>query len=178
MKVAEFAKMAGVSRPAIYKAIKSGRLPPLVDGQLDPSCPDSRWFLEGHDVRPDGGEAGAVPEEADPEATESGITTRSEVELRKTEAQAKHWELKNARERGELIDRELVAKAIEITDSEHRRLLADGAQTIAKVTHDLVRTDATKEEVIEAVREEISGFLKSWKRQIARQLKMFYDETT
>jgi len=168
--VSEFAARAGVSRQAVYKAIQAGKLK-RVNGKIDETDELSAEYLSGANP--------SVPRQVSSRSAPSqpsSLTGRAAIDAEKAKQQAIHWQLRNAKDRGSLIDRELVAKAIEITDSEHRRLLADGAQTIAKVVYDLVKTDATKEEVIEAIRNELSGALKSWKRQISRTLKLFYDE--
>jgi hypothetical protein len=170
ISVSEFASRAGVSRQAVYKAISSGRLN-RKDGKIDETDALSAEYLSGSNPS-----IQRQLHDTSPKSKPQQQTNRAAIDAEKAKQQAIHWQLRNAKDRGALIDRELVAKAIEITDSEHTRLLADGSQTIAKVAYDLVRTDAAKEEIIEAVREEISGFLKSWKRQISRQLKMFYDE--
>ena len=168
LTVAEFAVKAGVSRQAIYKAIKKGRLT-VKGGKVDENDPQSAEYLSVSNPSVSRqlsmAKAAHVPE-----------NQRAAFDMEKAKQQAIHWQLRNARERGSLIDRELVAKSVEITDSEHKRLLADGSQTIAKIAFDLVKTGASKEDVIEAIRSELSGALKSWKSQIARTLKLFYDE--
>ena len=168
--ISEFAERAGVSRQAVYKAIKAGKLK-RVDGKIDETDELSAEYMKGSNP--------SVPRQVSARsstAQPAALTGRAAIDAEKAKQQAIHWQLRNAKDRGSLIDRELVAKAIEITDSEHRRLLSDGAQTIARVVYDLVKTDATKEDVIEAIRAELSGALKSWKRQISRTLKLFYDE--
>lgn len=171
ISITEFAKRAGVSRNSIYKAIKAGRVIKSGDG-IDETDPINAEYLAGTNP--------SVPRQVSPQSSSPAIASaginRAAIDAEKAKQQAIHWQLRNAKERGTLIDRELVAKAIEITDSEHKRLLADGAQTIAKVAHDLVKTGADREEIVEAIRDEISGALKAWKRQIARTLKLFYDE--
>jgi len=167
--VAEFAGRAGVTRQAIYGAIKSGTLPATQNGKIDETDPRCQEYMSGANP--------STPRQTTPSTqTVQAGSPRAAVDLEKAKQQAIHWQLRNAKERGSLIDRELVAKAIEITDSEHKRLLADGAQTIAKVAHDMVKTGASREDVVEAIRSEISGTLRAWKRQITRALKLFYDE--
>jgi len=172
ISIAEFANRAGVSRQAIYKAIKSGKLPGAEGGKLDERNRLCVEYLSGSNP--------SVPRQINggskPGVVQQAAPGRAAVDLEKAKQQAIHWQIRNQKERGALIDRELVARSIEITDSEHKKLLSDGAQTIAKHAYDLVKTGATKEEIIEAVRDEISGALKSWKRQITRTLKLFYDE--
>ena len=173
ISISEFAKRAGVARNSVYKAIKAGRINRSEDG-IDENDPVNIEYLSGSNP--------SVPRQVAPQNNNSSghripsMTERAAIDAEKAKQQAIHWQLRNAKERGLLIDRELVARAIEITDSEHKRLLADGAQTIAKTANDLVRTGASREDIVEAIREEISGALKSWKRQIARTLKLFYDE--
>lgn len=43
ISVAEFARRAGVSHTAIFKAIKAGKLPRLSDGSMDPGLVDGPW---------------------------------------------------------------------------------------------------------------------------------------
>lgn len=173
--ITEFAKRAGVSRNSIYKAIKSGRLQKSVKGKIDETDPLCVEYISG--VNPTT-QRQVTPKQSpqEPQITPQQSTSRAAIDAEKAKQQAIHWQLRNAKERGLLIDRELVAKAIEITDSEHRRILADGCQTMAKIACNLVKSGGSLEEVIDALRAEVSNSLKAWKRQISRQLKLFYDE--
>lgn len=167
MTVIEFASRAGVSRQAVYKAISSGKLN-RVDGKIDETDPLSAEYLSGANP--------SVPRQVARPESPGQINDRAAFDKEKAKQQAIHWQIRNAKERGALIDRELVAKSIEITDSEHRRLLADTCQTMAKVAYDIVKSGGSREEVVDALRSEVSNSLKAWKRQISRQLKLFYDE--
>lgn len=176
ISVSEFAKLAGVARNSIYKAIRAGRVVKTDDG-IDETDPVNAEYLSGSNP--------SVPRQVAPNQRPQSQSqnhippvdiNRAAIDAEKAKQQAIHWQLKNQRERGLLIDRELVNKGIEITDTEHHRLLADGSETIAKTAMNLTKAGAEKEEIIEAVRNEISNSLKAWKVKISRTLKMFYDE--
>lgn len=178
ISVSEFAKRAGVARNSIYKAIRAGRVIKTDDG-IDETDPTNADYLSGSNP--------SVPRQVAPNQRPQSQNqnksqnipvdiNRAAIDAEKAKQQAIHWQLKNQRQRGLLIDRELVNKGIEITDTEHHRLLADGSETIAKTAMNLTKAGAEKEEIIEAVRNEISNSLKAWKVKMSRTLKMFYDE--
>jgi len=176
----ELALKAGVTRQAVWRAKKTGRLPK----DLAPDHPDVLAFIELHRGSPaaktsgvrappsvDHGNPERDPTDAD---ADTDSMSRTEAERQKVVEQAKGLRLKNQEKRGSLIDRNLVLKAVEITDSEHHRLLADGAKTITKTIYDLAKSGAPLEEGIETFRKEMSMFMKSWKEKMSRSLAGFY----
>lgn len=177
LSIAEFANRAGVSRQAVYGAIKRGKLPPAISGKIDEADPLAAEYLSGQNP--------SVPRQVsqsvsstNSHAQQSGGISRAAIDAEKAKQQAIHWQLRNQEKRGSLIDRELVMKSVEITDEEHHRLLADGAKTITKTIYDLAKSGATLEECIDAFRREASLFLRSWKEKLSRALKFFYNEQT
>lgn len=175
LSIAEFASHAGVSRQAVYGAIKRGRLPQAAGGKIDETDPLAAEYLSGQNPSVPRQVANVSTGKAPPPRSGGGIN-RAAIDAEKAKQQAIHWQLRNQEKRGSLIDRELVMKSVEITDEEHHRLLADGAKTITKTIYDLAKSGATLEECIEAFRREASLFLRSWKEKLSRALKFFYDE--
>lgn len=177
LSIAEFSSRAGVSRQAIYGAIKRGKLPSVSNGKIDESDPLAAEYLSGQNLSVPRQVANVSTGKAPPSRAGVGVD-RSAIDAEKAKQQAIHWQLRNQEKRGSLIDREMVMKSVEITDEEHHRLLADGAKTITKTIYDLAKSGATLEECIEAFRREASLFLRSWKEKLSQALKFFYDEQT
>lgn len=171
LSIAQFANQAGVSRQAVYKAIKNGKLE-AQDGKIDENNPLAAEYRSNQNP--------SVPRQVASLPNQGGgtVMNRAAVDMEKAKQQAIHWQLRNQEKRGSLIDRNLVLKSVEITDEEHHRLLADGAKTITKTIYDLALSGASLEECVEAFRKEVSLFLRSWKEKLARTLKFFYNEQT
>jgi uncharacterized phage infection (PIP) family protein YhgE len=173
LSIAEFASRSGVSRQAIYGAIRRGKLN-AIDGKIDETDPVSAEYMSQKNP--------SVPRQVafiNQSASEKDINVgipRAAIDAEKAKQQAIHWRLRNEEKRGSLIDRKLVEKLIEITDAEHHRWISDGSKTIAKLAMSLSHTDASLEEITDAIRKEQSNALKSWKDKVARGLKLFYVE--
>lgn len=183
MSITEFAKRAGVSRQAIYKAFATGRI--VKDGpQIDETLQLNMEYLLASNPTVNRQVSNSLPPSSRPSVS-SGVvdvvsdqpmTPRAIQDLEKARQQAMHWALRNAKERGLLIDRSLVSLVIDITDTEHRRMLSDVPESVARTAYDMARSGVAREELIDAIRSEMSGVLKRWKRQVAKQMKTYCDD--
>jgi len=80
--------------------------------------------------------------------------------------------IKNAKAKGELVNRDLIAKGIiEPIDSAHRKMLTDGSKTIARRSVAMAGAGKEVEEVEKFVAEQISSFIKPAKAKIKRTLE-------
>jgi hypothetical protein len=122
LSIAEFASRSGVSRQAIYGAIRRGKLN-AIDGKIDETDPVSAEYMSQKNP--------SVPRQVafiNQSTSEKDINVgipRAAIDAEKAKQQAIHWRLRNEEKRGSLIDRKLVEKLVEITDAEH----TDGFRT-------------------------------------------------
>lgn len=80
--------------------------------------------------------------------------------------------VKNAKARGELINRELVVKGVlEPIDSAHRKMLTDGAKTIARRSVAMIGAGKDADDLEKFIAEQISSFIKPAKAKIKRALE-------
>jgi hypothetical protein len=92
---------------------------------------------------------------------------------RKLEAEALKLELANAQKSGELVSRAFVElHVMGLIDGTNRRLLGDGAKTIATRVSSMARGGASAEECHQAVREQISNQLARVKDAARRKLAL------
>jgi hypothetical protein len=170
LTIAELAEKAAVSRQAVHKAIRKGRLPEPIDGKLDIGHPDALAFLERHHAQPaESGDARAKTSSSSPRKTTT--PSRSEAEIRKIEAQAFHVELKNRERIGELCRREDVERGlVNPIVTTFVRLMSDTAKSMAGQIVPLVNGGATTEEIEDFIREQHASVLKNLKKKMARAL--------
>ena len=80
--------------------------------------------------------------------------------------------VKNAKAKGELVHRDLVVKGLlDPIDSAHRKMLTDGAKTIARRSVAMVGAGKTAEELEKFIAGQISSFIKPAKARIRRTLE-------
>lgn len=80
--------------------------------------------------------------------------------------------VKNARAKGELVHRDLVTRGIlDPIDTCYRKMLSDGAKTIARRSVALVGSGADADELEKFVAEQLSSFIRPTKAQIKRALE-------
>lgn len=80
--------------------------------------------------------------------------------------------VKSAKMRGELIHRDLVSKGVlEPIDSAHRKMLTDGAKTIARRSVAMVGAGKDADDLEKFIAEQISSFIKPAKAKIKRALE-------
>lgn len=80
--------------------------------------------------------------------------------------------LKNRKVEGTLVDRELVRQGVlNPVDAAHKKLLTDGARTLARRISTKALSGSSVEECEAHISEYISGFIKPLKREIARVLR-------
>lgn len=122
----KFAKLCGVSRQSISKLIKRGGLVARPDGKLDTDNIINQDYINKHkekaallDSEPKNNktnnndsikDCNAVQNEQSIMDEYANICTKNDLETQKTMAQIMQIQVRTARERGELIDRDLVKK--------------------------------------------------------------------
>lgn len=80
--------------------------------------------------------------------------------------------IKSAKMRGELVHRDLIAKGVlEPIDSAHRKMLTDGAKTIARRSVAMVGAGKDADELEKFIAEQITSFIKPAKAKIKRALE-------
>ncbi len=95
-----------------------------------------------------------------------------DLAVRKRSAEIMRLEIRNAKERGELISRELVRTHVfGSIESTNKRLLYDSPKTIARAVYALARNGAPIEEAERAVRDHLSSQLSAVKTTAVRLLR-------
>ena len=80
--------------------------------------------------------------------------------------------VKNAKARGELVHRDLIVKGVlEPIDSAHRKMLTDGAKTIARRSVAMIGAGKDADELEKFIAEQITSFIKPAKAKIKRALE-------
>jgi hypothetical protein len=80
--------------------------------------------------------------------------------------------IKSAKMRGELVHRDLIIRGVlEPIDSAHRKMLTDGAKTIARRSVAMVGADKDADALEKFIAEQISSFIKPAKAKIKRALE-------
>ena len=80
--------------------------------------------------------------------------------------------IKSAKARGELVHRDLIVKGvIEPIDSAHRKMLTDGAKTIARRSVAMIGAGRGVDELEKFIAKQISSFIKPAKAKIKRVLE-------
>ena len=113
----EYARRRGVAKSAVNKAIKEGRIT-LIDGKIDPTVADIQW-AQNTRARADAGqpsseqgagigEVAAAPNNA-PQAPDSDASSTKDdyqaLRIRREAAAVEREERENAKEAGQLVDR-------------------------------------------------------------------------
>jgi hypothetical protein len=80
--------------------------------------------------------------------------------------------IKSAKARGELVHRDLILKGvIEPIDSAHRKMLTDGAKTIARRSVAMIGAGRDVDDIEKFIAEQLSSFIKPAKAKIKRALE-------
>lgn len=80
--------------------------------------------------------------------------------------------IKSAKARGELVHRDLVVKGVlDPIDSAHRKMLTDGAKTIARRSVAMIGAGKDADELEKFIAEQITSFIKPAKAKIKRALE-------
>lgn len=176
--IQEFADMAGVSRQAIWKAVKKGTLIET-NGKIDENSPQAQAYLnpqlnprgkpfEGPSVAPPAQQAQRQP---DPDAPPP-FRSKAELEIHRLQQQIVSLKLRNQEALGHLIPREKVERLIfQPISTAHQRILTDGAKSIAAYVHPMVLGGSTVEDVEAYIRKQISGFIRAAKRQMTKVIQ-------
>jgi len=194
----EFARRAGVKPPSISQAIRGKLLKEaLVGKKININHPDAVAYL-AKKKRGVPNPAGALGMGKAPEAQaardsleKTDIKKILDLSLREilrtfgTKQQFRDWvdliksleiihekRLKNAKAEGELVSRDLIKKGvIDPLDNMHKRLLADGARTIARQVHNMSLAGRAVEDCEKYVGERLTSFIQSAKVQAKKNLR-------
>jgi hypothetical protein len=197
---ADFARVSGVSRQAVHKALKSGDLfHAETDGKIDTEHPAARKWLLDHDVDPAHVRLGLhkprekataarrQPAQEDvPDVSElvdqslrwvtdtygSNEAFAEWLDRRKTIGEIHRLELANAEKEGRLIPRDGVqAFVMAAIDATFRRLLRDFPKTVAQLAYSEARAGASLEETEAKIRDAVASQLRPMKLKVARSLR-------
>lgn len=157
LSVTEFAKLAGVSRAAISKAVLKGRLP-STNGKIDIEHPDPAAYVAKH-------RGGPSPASKTP-------TSRSALEIAKLEQQVFALSLQNMARSGESVLREDVMRAIvDPINTTFVRLLTDLPRAMAGRVVPMVQGGADEDEIEAFIRNEHSSTIKYLKAAMKKALR-------
>lgn len=151
---ADLARRRGVTKGAVTLACRrGGALFPAIEGRfVRLSHPATAAWL------------------ADGDATTAAESR--ELLVRKRSAEIERLETRNAKERGELIERSLVKNHLfGMVDATNRRLLGDTPKAIAKEVMPLAKSGASQEEIERRIRDHISSQLSEMKTAATRILR-------
>lgn len=184
----EFAELAGVSPPAVSKAIKAGKIPVTDRRRIDVEDEKCVEYLASKGVNLSAPEHEQKParkilvgrsamfsqrERQDDDDNGSFAPSRRDLEMKKLAADAQFRELKNAQMESRLVAREAIVRGVwNPLETFLVRILTDGAKTMAATVHPLVKSDGTREEVEVALRQELTSFIVPLKEAIQKTLKL------
>lgn len=161
---AELARLKGISRAAVTSACREG-------GPLEGAVHGSRVDAADPAVATWLAEPQRGPDSTAVAAPSSHQAAMQALARQKRSEEVAKLSLANAKERGQLISRQLVETHIfGSLEFLHKRLLGDAAKSIAARCCSLVRSGAPLEEVQRMVRDEISKQLRLSKEKVARVL--------
>ena len=156
LSVIKFAEQCGVSRQAVYKAIKNGAIAVTADGKIDTETRDAIEYLAERTKN----EAPRIGDNPTPKDKRAWDTERSKQA-------AIGATLKNLKTKGALAPKADVVKyVIDPICIAHTRILTDGAHSIAGFVGPMAKGGATLEELEAVVYKQLSGFLKVAKRDM------------
>ena len=194
---AELAQIAGVSKPAISKMVRQGKLPVGEDGRIDMEHPDCIEYLERHQRAPEkpknkkpskpktsdrraalaarrssGGEKQTPSPGRGVSATISDVASRRDIEMKKLAADLQYRELKNAQMEGRLVAREAMIRGVwNPLETFLVRLLSDGAKSITARVYPVGKAGEPIEDAEQAARAQLSSFVEPLRRTIKRALE-------
>jgi len=193
----DFAELAGISKPAVSKMVRIGKIPVTDDGKINIDDTVCREYLKTKGANLDtekkkpespGNRAAmfarrkkqgksidlkSEPDKRKKGKTLSDVMSRRDLEMQKLAAQAQNLELKNAQIEGRLVSREAMVRGVwNPLETFLVRILTDGVKTMASTVHPLVKSDGTREEVELALRSELTSFIQPLKESIQKALKL------
>lgn len=201
MTKAEFAKLCGVSKPAVTNACKRKLRAAVVDNQIDETHKAALDYRKKPRRVPNpGGRDGRSSSKPGPktEPKLEGLEglpkdirdlvdwpLRDLVEMFGTDIAFIEWlnatqkiekiheaRLKNETREGVLVDRDLVRKGVlDPLDTAHKKLLTDGSRTISRRVFAMAESGRSIEECETYVRESISKFLQGAKDKARRAIE-------
>jgi len=193
---AELAKLAGVPRQAVFKAIQAGKIPidkksrkvifddpatqlwldeKLVESGKQGAQPSTPPPAPAASKKKKGGKSKTTAEK--PTASSIPGTARSlaqikiEEEINRIKAETRLKELKYAKERGDLIEKDrLGAVLFKYLDALNNNML-DVPDMIIDMVIDMVKSKTARGKIIKYMRDTIQGEIVNTKKQINNRLK-------
>ena len=148
LSVIKFAEQCGVSRQAIYKAIKNGAITTTPDGKINTETRDALEY-SAERTKND------VQISADPVS----IKDKRSYDMERSKQGAIRLALQNQKMKGALIARADVERfIINPINTAHTRALTDGARSISALVQPMVMGGATVEEVEGVIKKQLSSF--------------------
>jgi phage terminase Nu1 subunit (DNA packaging protein) len=163
-----FAKLCGVSAPAISDAVKRGIVVPTESGSIDLDEPNTKAYLArrkavstGETPNPD-----RFHQRQETPIAPQGSKTRSEVELEILEQKAFALRMKNAIQVGEVVSRASFEKGIwQPIEGMCIHWLTDVPKSLAAQIRPAALSGATVQEIEDIIRKALSQEIKSMKKK-------------
>lgn len=140
LSIRAYARHRGVSDTAVHKAIRSGRITPEADGTIDAVKTDAEWARNTEAPNPPGTRHRAVTAKAsgDGEAHSAGNTSLLQARTVNEVVKAQTNELRLARLKGELVDRnQAIAQVFKLARTERDAWLNWPARVSAQMAAEL-----------------------------------------
>ena len=154
LSIAKFARVAGVSRQAIYKHVRKGRFE-MHRGKIDTEHAGVQRYLAQRATKPDG--CSREPDDPEKEA----------LKLRKLEAQCERLKLQNDEVAARLLPIDLILRGVlKPLEESDRKDVPELCRKVAKLLHAAVADGASHQEVEKLLREALSNFIKTRKQTI------------
>ena len=160
----DFARKVGISRNSVYHALKVGRLLRAKNGKLNLANPTNIVFINLH-------KEGAVqPSKSNGDGAKG---SRADAEFRQIEARIEKLQVGTARERQELVDRDLVRSLIGTLATIDQNELLTIPANVAPEVAGLCGADDSKIvlKISKLIEKKLYGFLKHRRRLLTDFLK-------
>ncbi len=179
LNATDFIKHSGKSKPAMYKALKQGRLTKTDCGRFDTEDPDCIAYCESHKRNTGVRSPQTTPPDNKPQKpTRKSVTSshrgksRAELEEAKLIQQVVKLELDNEIKIGNYIPREMVEeKLIKSLNDFLIKMLADLPRTLVMAIRSSIDANMTDGEVEIGARDVLESHVKRLKNELKRGLK-------
>jgi hypothetical protein len=186
----DFAELCGISKQAVAKMVKNGKLPITRDGLIDTGTDECLVYMKSKRVdisalamRDPGPVSSSVSSAPPPRGARAQIPAgqvvgRQALELAKLEADTDYRRLQAAKLEGEMVSRDVFERRIwGPSETFCQRILSDGAKTITAKAVQMARSGYVKSDtgeefteaaIEETVRNEISTHIKAFVAAMTR----------
>lgn len=175
----DFAELARIGKSALSNLIRRKRLP-VSGGGIDLEDTDVQEYLASKGIRvepppkkPVKAQNGVAYYPPPDPMDATGLQDKETLSRKKLAAQTQQIDLKNAQIEERLVSRKVMLRGVwNPLETFLVRILSDGAKTISKTGHPLVKSGGTREELEIAVRAELTSFIVPLKESIQKALKL------